>query len=123
MVHSQLTVLLKACRQSGISEWLFDTDKKIKDFHKEKCLKSFQEYTAWCAMCGYKTVQQINTYKEEVAAAMGMTVEMLEDANGNRYMGFFCKEVIENPRDDVEKKIFVDYNKNGETCWKFLQKR
>ena len=106
-INSTSESLLKRfkCRQSGINEWLFDTDKKIKDFHKEKCLKSFQEYTAWCAMCGYKTVQQINTYKEEVAAAMGMTVEMLEDANGNRYMGFFCKEVIENPRDDVEKKI------------------
>ena len=71
------------CRQSGVNEWLFDTGIRIRDLHKRRCQVIYSQYVAWCAMNGYRNVQTINTFKEEVSAAMGMTVDLLQDERVN----------------------------------------
>jgi P4 family phage/plasmid primase-like protien len=91
------------CRQSGINEWLLDSSIKIKDLHLKRCQVLHSQFMAWAAIANYKHSQTINTFKEEVAAAMGVTVELLEDENKNTYFGFFCKEVFTPKEGDEEQ--------------------
>lgn len=100
------------CRQSGVNEWLFDCGIKIKDLHTRRCQTIYSQYVAWCAMNGYKNVQTINTFKEEVAAAMGMVVDLLQDSNGTTFFGFYCKELERfKIDDDTPKDVLDTYNK------------
>lgn len=99
------------CRQSGVNEWLFDCGIKIKDLHTRRCQTIYTQYVAWCAMNGYKMVQNINTFKEEVAAAMNIVVDLLKDSSGATFFGFYCKELEEfkNINDDTPRDIRDKY--------------
>lgn len=100
------------CRQSGVNEWLFDSGIRIRDLHNKRCQVIYSQYVAWCAMNGYKNVQTINTFKEEVAAAMGMTVDLLQDENKSAFFGFYCKELVEfDIKDDTPKDVRDAYEK------------
>lgn len=95
------------CRQSAVNEWLFDTGMKMRDVHGKRCQTLYTQHVAWCAMSGYKHVVPLNSFKEEVAAAMGVTVDLLRDGDGPAYFGFFCLElkglkIDENTPQDIK---------------------
>ena len=79
----------------------------MRDVHGKRCQTLYSQHVAWCAMSGYKHVVPLNSFKEEVAAAMGVTVDLLRDGDGPAYFGFFCLElkglkIDENTPQDIK---------------------